>query len=530
MADVLLALQSDAYAIAAAIAYPTIFYNPALEKRCDKLLDKTVCAIIAGAIQMDVIYSANTDKPEKNKVTGQQNQIDNLRKMMLAMVDDTRTILLKLSERLIMLQQLGRSTKAAQQQIAQDTMDYYAPLANRLGIGHLKWQLEDWAFRYLNPVEYQKISNAFHMRQKDRVRLIHEMIAELKTVLIDAHIKNAKISGRIKHIYSIYKKIQRKKTTVDNIYDANAVRILVPTITDCYTVLSAVHAKWTPITDEFDDYIAKPKQNGYQSIHTAILRDDGTPVEIQIRTIEMHEKSELGIAAHWKYKENKSVHDHDEQKIKLLRELIESQTHLYPDAFHDRVYVFSPIGNVFDLQKGATPLDFAYLIHSDIGHRCRGAKINGVLVPLTHPLQTGDHIEIITAKEGHPSQDWLRGDLGYLKTTHAKQKVRHWFRKQNAPTTTLNKLPTPPIITAKNNTQEKLAINDFSVLGATRFLTQLAKCCHPVQGDSIIGYVTRSRGISVHKTTCHNITDARQHRSEKLITISWKNQFNKKKS
>lgn len=535
MADVLWLLKTDDDAIVAAIIYPAVSCQPALIAKVEEQFNKTICKIITGALQMEVIHAAHE---QKNRVTAQQNQVDNLRKMMLAMVDDVRTILLKLAERLILLQHANHSAAAIQQKISQETLDYYAPLANRLGIGQLKWQLEDWAFRYINPSEYQKISNAFHMRREDRIKLLHRMIAELKTVMASGGLKNIKISGRIKHIYSIYKKILRKKVGFDSIYDTNAIRILVNSIPDCYTALSLVHAKWTPIKPEFDDYIAKPKSNGYQSIHTAIIGDNHMPIEIQIRTVNMHEKAELGIAAHWKYKEGGSAHATDEQKIVLLRELLdwqkntlpEEKTQLYAKAFHDRIYVFSPTGDVFDLPKGATPLDFAYLIHSEIGHRCRGAKINNVLVPLTAILQTGDRVDIITTKKAQPSQDWLRKELGYLTTLHAKQKVRLWFRKQQ------QEKPAEPVVTSAMPSKIKTAppsplttdFSAFSVLGEKQLLTQLAKCCHPIPGDEIMGYITKGRGISVHQKKCRNIVDAMQHRSEKLIDITWENRIEKK--
>lgn len=594
MADVLLSLHCDTFAIAAAIAYPCIYYQQTLTEKLHEHLDKTVCKIIKGALQMEIVHQVQTDKNEKDRATGQQNQIDNLRKMMLAMVDDIRTVLLKLSERIIMLQHLNHCSPDMQKQMAQTTLDYYAPLANRLGIGHLKWQLEDGAFRYLNNAEYQRIAKALNMRKKDRDIIIHDMIAELKKLLEENGIKNGKITGRAKHLYSIYRKIERKQVGFENIYDASAVRILVPTITDCYTVLSLVHAKWTPITEEFDDYIAKPKPNGYQSIHTAILRDEHVPIEIQIRTIDMHEKAELGVAAHWKYKENKSVHATEEQKIILLRELLDWQkntltdnathTQLYAEAFHDRVYVFSPNGDVFDLQKGATPLDFAYLVHTNIGHRCRGAKVNNALVPLTYQLQTGDRIEILTTKESHPSQDWIRSELGYLKTAHAIQKVKQWFKKLNheknmmdgaalwekiyrqhdfkktdiekvvtafnlkntdallaalgagniTPTAIQHKLnlldkknvPSEEVIITTPDTKKKDHLpTDFTVQGAKHLLTQLAKCCHPIPGDDIIGYITKGRGISVHQKKCRNMQEAFLVRPEKLIEISWENQL-----
>ena len=540
MADVLIALQCDSSAIAAAILYPTVFYQKELTEKLQKTVDQTIYKLILGAMQIETIHHT---PGEKNKITGQQNQLTNLRKMLLAMVDDIRTILLKLAERLIMVQHLQHCDSPTQQQIAQDTMDYYAPLANRLGIGHIKLPLQNLGFRYLYPSEYQQISNALHMRHEDRVRIVHKMIAELKTLLEKNNVKNAKISGRIKHIYSIYQKTQRKKLPVDQIYDVSAVRILLPTVQDCYTALSIVHHESKPITTEFDDYIAKPKQNGYQSIHTAVLRKD-VPIEIQIRTVEMHNQAELGIAAHWKYKENKNTNDNDEQKINLLRELLdwqntisteETQKKLYRAAFHDRVYVFSPNGDVFDLKTRATPLDFAYLIHTNIGHRCRGAKVNGTLVPLTHTLHTGDRISILTAKEGHPSRDWLRSDLGYLKTMHAIRKVRTWFYKQDYENISTEEAAVhdekthlePAVIPEKPLKKITPSSTDFSVQGATHLLTQLAQCCHPIPGDNIIGYITKGRGITVHQKKCHNIQLAVENKPERLIDISWENQAKK---
>lgn len=586
MAEVLLPLHCDSETLAAAIIYPTLFFNQKLLSALHEQFDKPICKMISGAMQMESIHQMRADK---NRLTAQQNQIDNLRKMMLAMVDDIRTVLLKLSERLVMLQHLNRSAPEIQKKIAQETMDYYAPLANRLGIHHLKWQLEDWAFRYLNSEEYQHISKAFHLRHKDRVRLIHQMIAELKLILAAGELHSTKISGRIKHIYSIYRKIQRKKVSFEKIYDSSAVRILVPTITDCYAALSLVHNQWEPITSEFDDYIAKPKANGYQSIHTAVVLPDHTYVEIQFRTFEMHEKAELGIAAHWRYKENKTVAEAEDQKINLLRELLDwqkgiekkdAQSALYRAAFKDRVYVFSPTGDVYDLKNDATPLDFAYLIHSELGHRCRGAKINGALVPLTQPLKTGDRIEIITIKKSQPSHDWIRADLGYLKTQHAIRKVKQWFKKQDydknhsdgkilwekitrqhnvhkidlqlfaesfhhktpdalfvalgagdiAVTRILSKLVNqqkekiaPDDLThiADSETKTQSSSTDFSVQGTKHLLTQVAQCCHPIPGDSIIGYITKGRGISVHQKKCRNIEFVLKNKAERLIEISW---------
>src|SRR3990167_5611306 len=586
MADVLVALRCDSSVIAAAILYPSVLHHKTQIEKLNVHFDKGVCKLITGATQLDIIHRNTT---EKLRTTGQQNQIDNLRKMMLAMVDDIRIVLIKLAERLIMLQNAHHQPPEKQKQIAQDTLDYYAPLANRLGIGYLKWQLEDWAFRYLNPVEFARISTALQMRREDRVRLVHEMVAALKSIVSKAGLKESKVSGRIKHIYSIYKKTQRKHLDVEHIYDTIAVRVLVRSIMDCYTTLSLVHEKWTSIPAEFDDYIAKPKHNGYQSIHTAILHRNKTPIEIQIRTVDMHEKAELGVAAHWKYKENKTVQDRDVQKINLLRELLdwqqdvnaaEMQQKIYRDAFHDRVYVFSPTHDVFDLPCGATPLDFAYLIHTEIGHRCRGAKINGALMPLTYVLQPGDHIEIVTGKEVHPSRDWIRVELGYLKTPHAISKVKNWFykldyeknlaagialwekisRQQQLQKSDLdeamlvglgagdliasaivNKLKElekekKERLTDNKNTVE-LAITDhktqpsstdFTVQGISHLLTQLAQCCHPLPGDDVMGYITKGRGITVHQKKCRNIVIAKKLRPERLMEITWENQQDKK--
>lgn len=587
LASVLRELYCDNITIAAGIIYPSILQKPALLEKLSQQFNASIYKIISGVFQMNIIHTIHT---ENVKITAQQNQIDNLRKMMLAMVDDIRTVLLKLSACLINLKNAKQASPCFQIKIAQETMDYYAPLANRLGIGHLKWQLEDLAFRYLHPEEYHRISKSLHMRRQDREKKIANVIAELKAMLEKNELQNAIISGRAKHIYSIYKKIQHKQKTFQAIYDANAVRILVPTIADCYTALSLVHAKWAPISAEFDDYIAKPKSNGYQSIHTAVLIDQ-TPVEIQIRTMDMHDRAELGVAAHWKYKENKSIQESEEQKIILLRKLLDwqkntlenrdKQSQLYQEAFNNRVYVFSPRGDVFDLQNGATPLDFAYLIHSDIGHRCRGAKINQMLVPLTYSLRTGDHIDIITTKENQPSRDWLRADLGFLKTYHAKQKVRQWFRKQDYTKNLANgtamwekvcaqqkelqktdieqahihfnlkntdsllaalgagDIKLPMIlnkITVENKPKTNIILsetadiikntnitNDFSVLGTKNLLTQIAHCCHPIPGDLIIGYITQGHGITVHQKQCRNIQKMLKQRPERLIEISWEN-------
>ncbi|MDP1573460.1 MAG: RelA/SpoT family protein [Coxiellaceae bacterium] len=575
MANILEHWQCDDDLITASILYPLLSKDITQLEKAEKQFDKSIIKPIKSAIHMDMIHDIKRDQAEA------------LRKMMLAMVDDIRVVLLKLAERLYLVTHLENKADDFQKKIAQETMDYYAPLANRLGMNALKFKLEDGAFRYLNPDDFKEIQSAFQSRKEDRKRIIKQMIFSLKEILHKNNIIDCEFSGRVKHLYSIYKKIKRKEIGLENLYDTTAIRIIVPNISDCYTVLSLAHEQWKPIPEEFDDYIVKPKPNGYQSIHTAVLLKNNTPIEIQIRTKEMHKNSEQGIAAHWKYKENKAIQDKESDKIILLRELLDwqnvlSQTkdtaQLYRDAFHDRVYVFSPNGEVFDLQQGATPLDFAYLVHTDIGNRCRGAKINGALVPLTHTLKTGDHIDILTSKEPHPSHDWIRPELGYLKTMHAIRKVKAWYRKldfekhladglalwekiarqydyqradlekvlegfhlQNTDTLLaalgagditlpgilqkLNintKTSEEVILTHERSTTNKTSkVTAFSVQGAKNLLTQLAQCCHPIPGDEIIGYITKNRGITVHQKNCRNGHANILNNPERLIKITW---------
>lgn len=591
MVDVLQSLNCDPKTIAAGQLYPLVSQKPTLSKQVSEHFGTAIYKLISGALQMETIHQANQ---HANKHTAQQNQIDNLRKMLLAMVSDIRVVLIKLSERLVMLQSSKQDSASSQKKLAKEVMDYYVPLANRLGFGHLKWQLEDWAFRYSNPDDYQKISKALNKRRQDRENTIQVMMSELKTLSQPLQLADFSIAGRAKHIYSIYRKMQRKQIAFEQLFDTSALRIMVPTIDDCYAVLSVVHARWPHIQQEFDDYIAKPKANGYQSIHTAIMKKDGTPVEIQIRTFDMHEKAELGVAAHWKYKENSQQQGTYEEKIAWLREVLDWQkafddssdeSKLYQQAFADRTYVFSPNGDVFDLPAGATALDFAYLVHTNVGHRCRGAKINGKLTPLTQPLVTGDRVEIVTGKENQPSRDWMRRENNFLVSKHAIQKVRHWFKQQDisqyihegqaiwekvAKQKSLSKVDLTPTIRHFNfKTQDALfaaigrgdlqignvvhhlvsgdedhlpsqkisdqpivksasqaapdtQIFDLSQPNGSALLMQLARCCNPIPGDSILGYITKGKGISVHQAHCQNILAALRDRPEKVIEINWK--------
>lgn len=590
MADYLIELDCDSNTLAAAIVYPTVYYNQPSAEIIKEQLNGSIYKLLTGALRMEAIQSMrntylNTEQKEQ--------QIDNVRKMLLAMVDDIRVVLIKLAERLAILKYLRNCTPEQQLLIAHTTMDFYAPLANRLGIGQIKWQLEDLSFRYLEPERYAEVSHSLKMRREERVAFIEKMIALLSNLFLNANLKDVSISGRAKHIYSIHRKAERKGIPLDQIYDTSAVRILVPTITDCYTVLSIVHAQWPRIPKEFDDYIARPKSNGYQSIHTAIIGPHNVNVEVQIRTHQMHKDAELGIAAHWKYKEGAASKSAYEDKIALLREVMSWQKEidndeitsdsLYNKIFQDRVYVFTPAGDIFDLPAGATALDFAYHVHTEIGHRCKGAIVNGHMTPLTLSLRTGDSVEILTAKNHSPSRDWLNPAAGYLKTAVARSKVRQWFRKEFHQqhleaghdiwdkafrragvqkhdinkvverfnfkkledllaalgsgdlgiTTVLHQIQSITQI-APNETSEvleKLHITKISptpppssgltIDGVDDLLTSIARCCKPIPGDPIMGYITKGRGISIHHETCSNIKQAVKFRPERIMQVSW---------
>ncbi len=583
IADELMPLECDSTTLAAAILYPAFTQCNKTKELITTKLNRTVYKLLTGTKRLEAIDCL---APRTDQATPTGNPADNLRKMLLAIVDDIRVVLLKLAERLIILPRLRQEPEEKRQRVSQQIMTLYAPLANRLGIGQLKWQLEDLAFRLLEPEIYAQISKSLNMRRKDREDYIESVQHDLKELIAKNNIKNTTISGRAKHIYSIHRKIKRKKISFEDVYDTSAFRILVPTIEDCYSVLSLVHDKWEHIPQEFDDYIAKPKGNGYRSIHTAVVGPHNINVEIQIRTHNMHQEAELGVAAHWKYKENNQAQSNYEDKINLLREVMtwqkelsqdsDAQTNLYSKLFEDRVYVFTPNGDVLDMQTGSTPLDFAYHVHTEVGHRCRGAKINGKIVPLTQRLKTGDRVEILTSKTGQPSRDWLSLTAGYLNTSHARAKARHWFKQQNhqenvtkgqalwektykreelpknalnavierfnfktlddllaaigtgdiGMRTVLNRLKTPsetevqePIITETSAGKQKPA--QVKVQGTQNVLTQLARCCQPIPGDPVVGYITKGRGISIHQQNCRNIAQSMKRRPERIIEVNW---------
>lgn len=509
-------------------------------------------------------------------------QSENLRKMFLAMVDDIRVIIIKLADRLHNMRTLQYLPEDRQKRMAQETLDVYAPLANRLGIWQLKWQLEDLAFRYLDNEAYHRIAQLLSEKREERSQYLEQVIDILRKRLAAEGI-HARITGRPKHLYSIYHKMLEKNRDFDQIYDVRGVRIIVDEVQTCYHILGIVHSLWRPIPGEFDDYIASPKDNLYQSLHTAVVALQGKPLEVQIRTEEMHQIAEYGIAAHWRYKEGGIRRDESlETKVAWLRrntdwrEEVEDANQfvegMRSDVFAERVYVFTPKGDIVDLPKGSTPVDFAYDIHSEIGHRCRGAKVDGRLVALDYQLKNGEQVEILTAKQGGPSRDWLNPHLNYVATQKARQKIRQWFRHEKreenivegreildrelrrlgfdqesyadiaalfnyskvedfladvgygsiSPTQIAAKIDEPG---SDKNQALKLkaipesAVSEIKVAGVGDLYTRMGNCCNPVPGDSIVGYITRGKGITVHRADCVNVVNMRD--TERLIPLSW---------
>ena len=510
---------------------------------------------------------------------------ETLRKTLLAMAEQPEVVMIKLADRLHNMRTLNFVPESKRKRVAQETLDIFAPLANRLGIWQMKWELEDLAFRYTNPEKYKEIAKSLAERRETREKEMMAITNRVKALLADEEI-DAEISGRPKHIYSIYRKMIRKNVPFEALSDIRGVRVLVKSNQDCYSALGVIHSKWRPIPGEFDDYIAVPKDNHYRSLHTAVVYDDGKTVEFQIRTKAMHDEAEQGIAAHWRYKEGKAADVKFDEKILHFRSLMEWRQDVQDasefvdgmktDVFADRVYVFTPRGDAIDLPAGSTPIDFAYQIHTEIGHRCRGAKVNGKLVPLDYTLKTGDRVEILTIKRGGPSRDWLNPNLGLVKTQRAKSKIRHWFkvqaREQNISQgrTQIDRelrrlgigevdfiklanemgyrniedlfyalgcgdLPMGRVInslTLPEKEQEEEDLSEFvtepatitapdtvSVKGLKGLLTTMARCCRPAAGDEIIGYITRGRGVTIHRQDCPNILKVKDR--ERLVRVTW---------
>jgi GTP pyrophosphokinase len=592
MAEILASLNMDTQTLTAAVIYPSVHFGELSLDIVEEELGSAIAKLARGALKMDAIRSLQSEQSNGKLTT---NQGDNLRKMLIAMVDDTRIVLIKLAERIYLLRAVKNKDEKTQKRVAQETSEIFAPLANRLGIAQLKWELEDLSFRYQHAADYKEIAGQLHEKRIDREKWITDVIDLIKAELAKLNIQG-EVTGRVKHIYSIWRKMERKHVGIDEIYDVRAVRVLVDEIRDCYGVLGIVHGLWQHIPKEFDDYIATPKENGYRSLHTAVIGPGGKVLEVQIRTHAMHAECELGVAAHWRYKEGTGMtpdHTH-ESKIAWLRQLVEWQeevadnnallSEFRAEVVDERVYVFAPDGRIVDLPHSATPIDFAYHVHTDVGHRCRGAKVNGRIVPLTYRLQTGEQVQILTAKEGHPSRDWLNPALGFVQSQRARLKIQTFFRAQNREQNIaegreildkelarhgLSKIDLLPIANKFNlhsiddlygnvgqgdigvmqavnaavsahlpqpeareevrptikpsraNASSKTSRGDIEVAGVTDLMTHMAGCCKPVPGDVIKGYITQGRGIAIHRADCPYIARLSEQRTERLVEAQW---------
>ncbi|SDN24290.1 GTP diphosphokinase [Vreelandella arcis] len=590
MADILGELKLDQATLEAAVLYRAVREGLLNLEAVTKRFGKEVASLIDGVLQMAAIsYPVAPDHG-----MGQHNQQENLRKMLVNMVGDVRVALIKIAERTCALRQVKHAPREKCHQVAREVADIYAPLAHRLGIGQIKWELEDLSFRYLHEEEYKAIAKLLAEKRLDRDRYIHDVVETIKSLMEAQHIHHYDVDGRAKHIYSIWRKMKRKRIDFSQVHDVRAVRILVPEVTDCYTVLGIVHSRWHHVPNEFDDYIANPKKNGYQSLHTAVMGPENKVLEIQIRTFAMHDEAELGVCAHWRYKghDTNAKSRSYEEKIAWLRQVLEWQDEvggfgdlregLSSDVAPDRIYVFTPDGHVIDLPRIATPIDFAYRVHTEIGHRCRGAKINGRIVPLTYKLKTGQQVEILTATKGGPSRDWLNPSLGYVRTSRARAKIQAWFKYQ-ARDQNLDEgralferemrrldvegLDRPKLAKAVNyqtaddmyaalgagdlrigqvlhqaqqlfgetDDQEQLdrllakpkrqsskaTKSDITVLGVGNLKTSMANCCRPVPGEPIVGFITQGRGVTVHRQDCSNILQLRLDEPQRIIEVEW---------
>ncbi len=539
---------------------------------------------IAGELGRLGKLALTTQWSPDQKLSG--SQAETLRKMLLAIVTDPRLIILKLADQLLRLREAKQLSSDEQRLAALEARDVYAPLANRLGVWQLKWELEDLAFRYLDPESYRRLAATLKSRRTERETFIEEVKAELQAELAKVGVR-AEVAGRPKHIYSIWRKMQRQSLTFDQVLDVRAVRVLVDSISDCYAALGVVHGRWTYIPGEFDDYIATPKDNLYRSLHTAVIGPGHEPLEVQIRTREMHEHAELGVAAHWKYKEGGARDQAYETKIRWVRRLLEPAAsgeserdfidRVRAEIFEDRIYVLSPKGEIIDLPKNATPLDFAYHVHTELGHRCRGAKVNGRMVPLNYQLRNGELIEIITARLPQPSRDWLSAQIGFLVSPRSRAKVRAFFRRQDEELSRSHgrellekelarlgdhgvKLPELlsilrlggadelyqalgsgdlTLTQVANAIQRRIRPDAAAVVPIVRaragaapsgsvvveqvgnLLSHFARCCRPVPPEAIVGYITLGRGVSVHREDCGSLQRMRARQPQRAISVSW---------
>ena len=577
-------LQLDAGAVSAALLHDTMEDCGVTPDRMQEQFGPEITRLVEGATKLSKMHW----HPAEGRLNDSL-QAENLRKMFLAMAEDVRVVIIKLADRLHNMRTLDAQDPVKQVRIAAETMDIYAPLAHRLGIWQIKWELEDLALRHLEPEKYREIAQLVSSKRASRERYIGQVEAILTEELAKSQIA-AEVKGRAKHIYSIYQKISKYEVqgkSFNEIYDLLALRVLVDSVTDCYNALGVVHSLWRPIPGQFDDYIASPKDSMYQSLHTTVMCLGQRPLEIQIRTHEMHDMSEYGIAAHWRYKEGGKRDQRYEERMAWLRRLLEWQRDMSSaddfvdsvktDVFSDQVFVYTPKGEIKDLPAGSTPLDFAYRIHTDLGHNCVGAKVNGRLVSLNSALSNGDVIEVVTSRTSRgPSRDWLNADLNYLKTNHAREKVRQWFKRRErhenidrgremlekelrrlgvnlaekqqellrlfhqdsaddlfakigcgdlgthqiaSRLASVMEARQEPILPPPVPSMQRVVASNIQVLGQDDLLTSMARCCTPVPGDEITGYVTRSRGVTIHRADCPNIVNAGE--DERIVPVQW---------
>ena len=578
-------LHLDATALAAALLHDVVEDCGVSPKELEAKFGSEAARLVDGVTKLGQVGRRGRRGQNGRKGQGYDpgRQAESLRKMLLAMAEDIRVVLIKLADRLHNMKTLDPLPGERRLAIARETLDIYAPLAHRLGIWDIKWQLEDLAFQYLQPEAYQRIADLVATKRAEREQYIQRVIGVLEHELASASI-TAEVTGRPKHLYGVFQKIEKyaaEGKEFGQIYDLLAVRVLVQELQECYSALGTVHQLWHPLSGQFDDYIANPKENLYQAIHTAVMCIDNTPLEIQIRSHQMHQVAEYGVAAHWRYKEGTDGNLDYEQKMAWLRQLLEWQREvsgaeefletLKVDLFRDQVFVYTPKGEVKELPAGSTPLDFAYRIHTELGHRCIGGKVNGKLVPLNSPLQNGDTVEVMASKvERGPTLDWLNQDLGYAKTATARQAIRSWFRRQerdanihqgkellhrelkrhrltldDEAVVRLMKMDTAEELFASlgsgtisiaqvaNRLTEQQApttepksvlpltgpSSGVQVLGVGDLLTRMASCCSPLPGDDIVGFVTRSRGVTIHSKDCQNILN--EDEPERVVPVNW---------
>ncbi len=603
VAEILDDLGLDTASLTAGIIYAPLQAHKITFAEIQNIFGAEVSKLVLGVQEMDQVHARNPLRVSSDELA--QDNLHNLRKMLLAVVEDVRVVLVKLALHMSAMRLAVNASEADKTRLAYEAKEIYGPLANRLGIGQVKWELEDFALRFLQPLVYKNIAQLLDERRLDREKYLQTVKQQLNVALAQQEI-DGQINGRVKHIYSIWRKMQRKMIGYPEIYDVRALRIIVPTVADCYAALGVVHTLWQHIPKEFDDYIANPKNNGYKSLHTAVIGPEGKTIEVQIRTQQMHEQAELGVAAHWRYKEGSEHEPYYEKKLNQLRQILNWQDELVLDGdaveslraefFADRVYVFTPRGDVIDLPVGATAIDFAYHIHSSVGDHCRGAKVNGKMIQLNHPLANGSQVEIITSKTGGPSRDWLNPHLKYIVTAKAKAKISQYYKQQNReqnihdgrdnlhrelkrlgfdqinikelaqhvhncaseedmlaglgngdikisqvlgaiqrlkhPSQAMQAIVSPahkvaPVHMSRNSKTKR---DEVIVAGIDNLLSHMARCCKPIPGDEIIGYITLGEGISIHRQDCINVLQVSAAKKARLIPVCWGDKIKNKYS